>query len=514
MAESEGRTMTINRSDELAEWYAEDEIPCGDEVLDELEKWYCRFIKVTFEGDLALLALWTVHTHLAPELYTTPRLQLDSTMPESGKTTVLDHFARLCRRPVQIASPPSQALIPRLLATELRTILLDEVDRILRPDGPATPDLLAIINSGYRVGATRPVLVPTKGGGWEASEMPTHAPVVMAGNAPNLPDDTRSRCIRILLMPDLDGSIEDSDWEVIEDDARKLHDKIAQLADQIRDQVPGMPVELPDKCIGRAKEKWRPLKRVAVAAGGRWPAVADDLIRRGLAEAAAEREAGLRRLPPGMVLLTDLREVWPPDSDDLMPTRELVSRLTAHNPDYWGEQSSYGKALTETRFGKLANQAANVTSSRPGGRGPRGYFRRQFEPVWTRLAINPTPLGEHGALGYAGEPGANNRDNRDSQVHRAETDPSQPGARPDESGPSRAAISDSQPPPGAPTERTPGMTDRVQQTLAKVRNGDRPPLCPDCSRAPARSDTHLCDFCSRRQVVTDKLHTLDNGGVA
>ncbi|MGV0618168.1 toprim domain-containing protein [Mycolicibacterium elephantis] len=68
-------------------------------------------------------------------------------------------------------------------------------------------------------------------------------------------------------------------------------------------------------------------------------------------------------------------------------------------------------------------------------------------------------------------------------------------------------------PPGAPTERTPGMTDRVQQALAKVRNGDRPPLCPDCSRAPARSDTHLCDFCTskaRKQAVAAKLGDLDN----
>ena len=28
---------------------------------------------------------------------------------------------------------------------------------------------------------------------------------------------------------------------------------------------------------------------------------------------------------------------------------------------------------------------------------------------------------------------------------------------------------------------------------------DRPPLCPRCERAPARSDTRLCDFCTTRQ---------------
>ena len=398
-------TTSSTVDDVVASRFRIDEVN-GAALLDELEKWFKRFIAVTFDGDLALLALWTVHTHLARELYTTPRLQLDSTMPGSGKTTVLDHFSRLCHRPVQIANLSSPALLPRLLETGVRTILLDEVDRSLRPDGASVPELIGIINSGYRAGASRPVLIPVKGGGWEAKEMPTHAPVSMAGNSPNLPDDTRSRILRILLMPDLDGSIEDSDWELIETDAVELHDKIARFADEVRDQVKGLAVELPDKCIGRAKEKWRPLKRVAAVAGGRWPSVADVLIARGLDEDDAEREAGLRTLPPGMILLADLRQVWP-DHDDLVPTRDLVSMLTAHNADYWGEHSSYGKALTETRFGKVLAQASKVTSQRPGGRGSRGYFRSQLVPVWHRLGITQTPPGEPGALGEPGEAGAN-----------------------------------------------------------------------------------------------------------
>lgn len=397
----------------------------GAELLDELEKWFGRFIRVTFEGDLALLGLWTVHTHLAVELHTTPRLQLDSIMPESGKTTVLDHLFRLSHKPIQMASTPSPALIPRLLERELRTLLFDEIDRTFRPDGPGTPDLLAIINSGYRVGATRPVLVPTKGGGWEANEMPTHAPVAMAGNSPNLADDTKSRCIRILLMPDVDGSIEDSDWELIEDEARRLHDKIAEFADQVRGRVKGLAVDLPTKCIGRTKEKWRPLKRVAVVAGGRWPAVVDDLIAQGLGEDAAEREAGLRNLPPGMVLMADLYSVWP-DHDDLVATRDLLAKLIAHNPDYWGAQSAYGKALTEHRFGKLISQASKVTSRRPGGRGPRGFVRSQFLPVWQRLRIGGPPAGS-GASGDTGACGANsgtnNQMHRNNHLHRSESDP-------------------------------------------------------------------------------------------
>lgn len=447
----------------------------GASVLDAVEEWFGRFICVTDEYDLALLAVWTVHTHLAEEVRTTPRLQLDSTVPESGKTTCLEHLYRLCRRAIIVASPPSPALIPRLLEQEIRTVLLDEVDRVLRPDGPATPDLLSIINSGYKAGATRPALVPVKGGGWEVNEMPTFSPVVLSGNAPILPDDTRSRIIRILLMPDYGNVTEDTDWELIEDDARVLHDRIAAFADHVRERVAGLPVDLPEGCVRRSKEKWRPLKRVAVIAGGRWPDLVDALIRRGLAEDNAEREAGLRTLPPGMVLLTDLKHVWP-DRDDLVPTADLVALLVGHNAEYWGPGSAYGKSLTATRFGKLLAQAAKVTSQRPGGRGPRGYLRKQLIPVWGRMRIGTgddspgAPPGAHGAPGYPGEPGANSdaevhRDNRDNQLHRVHLVPP-PGT--------------ADGPPGGVTDRTPGMTPRVERALAAASAGGRFTADPPC----------------------------------
>ncbi|MES3650111.1 hypothetical protein Q9Q75_25970, partial [Mycobacterium intracellulare] len=164
----------------------------GSAVLNAVRAWYKRFIAVTDDDDLDILALWTVHTHLVRELMTTPRLLIDSIMPGSGKTTVLDHFSRLCYNAVQAALLSSAALLPRLLECDMRTVLLDEVDRSLRPGKEGVQDLIAILNSGYRYGATRPVLVQVDGQ-WEAQEMSTFAPVAMAGNSPHLPPDTLSR---------------------------------------------------------------------------------------------------------------------------------------------------------------------------------------------------------------------------------------------------------------------------------------------------------------------------------
>lgn len=371
------------------------------DLLDDIEDWLGRFIAVPDDRDLALLTLWIALSHLAVEGYTSPRLLIDSTMPGSGKTTVLDHLSRLCCAPVQAASLSSPALLVRLLQNGVRTVLIDETDRSLAPNKPGVEDLIGILNSGYRRGATRPVLVPAKGGTWEVREMPTFAPVAMAGNSPRLPEDTRSRSIRILLMPDIDGRVEDSDWEIIESDADDLRKRIVDFAEAVRKQIPLIDARLPDGCVGRVKEKWRPLKRVALAAGGHWPDVADELIRRGLDEDRQEREAGLLTEPPGMVMMRDLHAVWPKDTT-FVTTDDLVTKLIVHNPEFWGPASAYGKALTAKRLGLLVAQASKVTSVRPGNRGKRGYQYSVIAPVWHRLGIGRNQSGASGQSGTSG----------------------------------------------------------------------------------------------------------------
>ncbi len=358
----------------------------GAGILDATVAWFKRFIVFYDEEDSNILALWTVHTHLALECFTTPRLQIDSAMEGSGKTTVCEHLDRLAYNAIHFASLSSTALLVRILQDGIATLLIDEVDRSLDADKPGVKDLLAVLNSGYKVGATRPVLVPAKGGHWQVERMPTYAPVVLSGNSPHLPNDTRSRCIRILLVPDLDGLAEDSDWEYIEEDAKRLQLDIATFADAVREQVKTFKVDLPTGCTARQREKWRPLKRVAVAAGGDWPEITDRLIERGIAEDKADREDGFRSIPPAVLVMTHLRAIWP-DGSTFIPTKELVKKLVFNYPEDWSELSHYGKRLTETRLGRMITQAARIHSARPDTHGPRGYLRTDLEPAWRRLGI-------------------------------------------------------------------------------------------------------------------------------
>src|SRR5699024_2659293 len=155
-----------------------------------------RLIRTTSKQYINLLALWGAHTYVVEQTYSTRRLHIDAIMRVSGKTTVLEHLNHLAHHPVQAAAISSPALHTRMVSKAPRTTLIDEVDRSLNPNKPGVDDLIAILNSGYKQGATRPVLVPGKNGEWDVEEMPTYSPVAMAGNAPHLPEDTRSRSIR------------------------------------------------------------------------------------------------------------------------------------------------------------------------------------------------------------------------------------------------------------------------------------------------------------------------------
>jgi hypothetical protein len=387
----------------------------GAALLVEVRTFLARFI-VAETDDLCLVTLWIAHTFLSHELRTSPRLLIDSIVPGSGKTTLLEHLDRLCLKPL-LAAMVSAALIPRLLDVETRSLLLDEVQRTLRPDKPGVEDLMAIINSGYRVGAKKPVLVP-RGRSWDVVEMTIFCPLAMAGNSPHLPQDTVDRALRVLLMPDNNGSAEDSDWDSedgIAQEAKALSDRLARWAESVREHVKEAPGELPKDCTGRFREKWRPLRRVAELAEfhngeHEWKDEVTAMVARDLEEAEEERRSGLRQQPPGLVLMCDLYEVWPKAPDGgivaFVATAELIKLLIEHNPSYWGASlNPPHKKLNATRLGRMIRQATKATSStldatsvRPGGGGsPRGYYHAQFQRVWQRLQV-PESVALRGGL--------------------------------------------------------------------------------------------------------------------
>lgn len=363
------------------------------DLLEEVRAWFERYVFVLKDSDLDLLALWAVHTWVCEETYTTPRLLIDSPVPGSGKTTLLEHLARLCKSPVQMAAVSSSAMLARLTANEIRTLLIDEADRALNPKKPGVEDLIAILNSGYKRGGTRPVLVASSND-WVVEEMPTFSPVAIAGNSPIIPEDTRSRCLVVRLMPDRNGRVRESDWEVIEPAARELSEKIQRVLEEHRGHVRDSNPDLPPGCVNRLKERWKPLKRVAATASTDWAERVDELILADLDSARELAESGDVQLAPNLQLAKDLFEIYKTESE-FSPTTQLVTKLVRLNPDQWSSASFYGKDLTPQRLGRILSNAFGVNSLRWSDPArSRGYHKGQFLVIWNQLGISPVEPDE------------------------------------------------------------------------------------------------------------------------
>lgn len=358
-----------------------------NERLNEARAWYQKYIYVVNDTDLDVLAMWTIHTHVCVETYTTPRLLIESPVPGSGKTTLLEHLSKLCYRPA-LAASVSQAVLPRITADGIRTLLLDEADRMLNPKRPGVEDLLAVLNSGYKLGGMRIANAPKKGGGWEFEELPTFSPVAIAGNNPLLPDDTRSRCIVIRLLPDIDGKTQETNWRDIEQEATALFERISETADEVREELANARFEVPPGCKNRMRERWSPLKQIAAIASPEWADLVDQLIIR-----AVEAELQLAdntdiQGAPHVQLAKDLWAIFK-DQEGVLKTDLVVSLLIKENPSYWSSSNSWsGRDLTPQKLGRMLASHYDIQATRHTATS-RGYSSGLFELVWHRLGITP-----------------------------------------------------------------------------------------------------------------------------
>ena len=135
----------------------------------------------------------------------------------------------------------------------------------------------------------------------------------------------------------------------------------------------------PVTAIGEAQLKtwlieWSPLKRVAAAAGGRWPDAVDAMALRDKEEHAMDREDGLVKEKPAVLLLSHIYELWL-ENTKFLPTLDLISLLVIKHPTTWDPDGPFGKSLTAHRLGKMLAQGYKIHSRRrQPHRGPRGYF--------------------------------------------------------------------------------------------------------------------------------------------
>jgi hypothetical protein len=360
----------------------------GSALLADTAAWFATYTRTRLDCGPDLLALWTMHSHLMDQWWSSPRLFVTSALPGCGKTTILDHLERLTPNPM-MGSQATPALIARVVSAQQTTVLLDETDNLLSNKKDGTPDLLATLNSGYRRGGNRPVLDPKKGGGWEAKSMSTFAAVALAGIGDHLPDAVLSRSITLRLDRANEGEVSPSDWRRIEPFAHALRDSLSEWAeanaDHVAEALDAMPT--PPGLHGRDLEVWEPLLAIGYYVGQGWLERAEHCRTEFTRERDLDSQIG-RAERPGLRLLKATRQAWHPNAD-FMETAALLSALAIHDPESWGDEAPYGRLKAK----RLANLLAEfgVRPHHSSDKTKRGYHVNQFTKAWERYAPTDPP---------------------------------------------------------------------------------------------------------------------------
>lgn len=342
------------------------------------------------DDDLKMLSIWCLHTWVLPQLRFTPRLLIDSPVYGAGKSTLLAWLKKFSHDAALTSSITSVPLLVRM-ADAGNTLLVDEADRSLDKDNPLTKDFLSIVNQGYKdIDSERPTLEKDSNGNWRKVSYKTFCAAAFAGNSPNLPPDTQSRCITVFLYPSDD--VEESDWELIDEnekDVKQLPKDIAEWAERYTDAVKTRP-DMPEQVKGRAREIWLPLARVAQTMRGDYLDVIRSMAEKATEQARIDAEEGMSSSTPHIQLVKDIARIWATQwaSETAVQSSRICTALALNDPENWGPQSSYGSKITGKRLAMMLRKVG-VHASRymDDGKQVRGYTYKSFAKAWKTFHV-------------------------------------------------------------------------------------------------------------------------------
>ena len=346
----------------------------GAAVLRDVYDYLGRFVAYPSHHAKVAHVAWIAHAHMMDTWDTTPRIAFLSTEPGSGKSRALEVTEALVPNPLLAVSAPPAYLIRRIADEDaLPTVLFDEVDTIWGSKAPGNEELRALLNSGYRRGASAGRCV-ARGKEIVAEDFPTYCPVALAGLG-SLPDTilTRSVIVRMRRRAPTE-TVEPYRQRVNGPQGERIRERLARWAQSVADEIE-FP-ELPEGIADRDADVWEPLIAVADAAGDEWP----DLLRvASFALVAESKEGGGVSL--GVRLLHDLRRVF--GDADAMATEALLFALHEIDDSPWADLK--GKPLDARGLSwRLRQYGITPRTVRIGLATPKGYRREDLHDAWAR----------------------------------------------------------------------------------------------------------------------------------
>ncbi|WP_328696264.1 DUF3631 domain-containing protein [Streptomyces sp. NBC_00342] len=363
----------------------------GAALLDEVERFHRRFNVFPREAAYVAVALWDAHAHLLDAFDSTPRLAFLSPEPGSGKSRALEVVETLVPRPMLAVNARAAALFRSVSDPAGRpTILFDEIDTVFGPKAGDNEELRGFLNAGHRRSGVTYRCVGD-GGNQTVVEFPSYTAVAVAGLG-YLPDTITTRSVIIRMRRRArNEKAEPFRARLHEAEGHELRDRLAQWAEQVREDIAGRWPEMPEGVTDRPADVWEPLLSVADAAGGDWPDRARTACMELVNAARADDKGSL-----GIRLLTDLRDHVMAGIDRL-PTVAILDRLCALDEAPWADMSgrpldSRGLAKMLGEYMTLDNIPVKARNIKTAGTVLKGYYALDLHDAWERYCP-PPPSG-------------------------------------------------------------------------------------------------------------------------
>jgi hypothetical protein len=388
-----GETPASDQAEPLPEVGRQD----GADILDEIERQYRAYVAWANDHQAVAVTLWTAHTHAAEAADSTPYLAIESAEPESGKTRTLE-VAELLAARAWLLVEPSEAAMFRKIERDRPSILLDESDALWGAKADGREGLRALLNAGYRRGASVPRVVGD-GAGMTVQDFPVYGPKALAGLAGRLPRTIASRAIPIRLQRRAKGErVERFRARRAAAELAPLRLRLAAWVKLVTPELEAADPDTPEALSDRQADCWEPLLAIADAAGGDWPKRAR--------VAAVELHGHDPAADPstGVLLLAHVREAFVVRDEvgqgigwrEELSTVALLRALVERDDGPWG--GWWGSDVDADRSKGPASRLAHLL--KPFGIKPRqlkidgdkarGYPLQAFADAWRRYLLPGT----------------------------------------------------------------------------------------------------------------------------
>jgi hypothetical protein len=350
-------------------------------VLEDITAALQRHITFNSEHQAIVVALWIVHTHVIDYLNTTPYLHITSPVKRCGKSNLLKCLNCLASKPWYLANL-SVAVLYRKIERDCPTLLLDEAERSFEGGESGRQDFLAILNCGYKRGAT-----VYRCGGPNRDRLDSFAvfcPKAFAGIG-ELPDTTQDRCVPIRLERQIPGQRRRFLEDHVEREMTPIRERLAEWA-KTEDAKNKLCITLldcafPESLSDRAVEVCEPLFKIAIAAGGDWYKRARDATA--FIFGTEEDQSQV------ISQLAAIRDAF--QQDDRLSSADLIDRLLSQDdspfPNWWlkeNDKRAIGKSLAKI----LKPFGVKAKKFRIDYEQLRGYERADLDPVFERYCTS------------------------------------------------------------------------------------------------------------------------------